>query len=84
MGFFFSLFSCFVLFIVLCIVLLSFLMDSVWHCDHLVGEEGAGSFDLLWFIVNVLSVNVCLLILLLSLVGYPVSILYKSIAGLIY
>ena len=46
-------FQCFVLFI----ILLSFLMDSVWHCDHLVGEVGPGSFDFLRFVVNVLSVN---------------------------
>ena len=31
-------FSCFILFVVLMLCL----VDSVWHCNHLVGEEGAG------------------------------------------
>ena len=49
--------------------------------DYLVGEEGAGCFDFRWFVACVLYVLVCLLFLLVSLVDYPVSILYKSIAG---
>ena len=33
-------------------------------------EEGAGCFALLWFVACELSVMVCLLFLLMSLVGY--------------
>ena len=68
---------------VLFIVVLLCLVDPVQHCDHSVWEKGSGllCFSLL-FVGYVLSVMVCLLFLLVSLVGYsPVSILYKSIAG---
>ena len=45
------------------------LVDSVWHCDHITGEEEAGCFAFLWFVACVLSVLVCLLLFLMSLVG---------------
>ena len=54
-------FSCFVLFVVLCLV------DPVWHWDHHVGEEGAGCFVFLWIVPCLLSVMLWLL--LVSLAG---------------
>ena len=47
-------FSCFVQFVVflLCFV------DPVYHCDHLVAEQGAGCFSS-WSVAVVLSVMVC-------------------------
>ena len=46
------------------------LADPVCHSDHLDGEKRAGYFAFLWFTVCVLSVLVCLLFFLVSLVGY--------------
>ena len=31
------------------IPILVYLVNTVWHCDHLVGEEGAGPFALMVF-----------------------------------
>ena len=50
--------------------LLSFCLSGpVCHCDHLVGEEGTGCFVFLWLVACVLSVMVCFLFLLVSLVS---------------
>ena len=57
--------SCFVLFI----VLLLYLVDPVYHCGHLDGEEGDICFACFRFAVLVQSVMECLLFLLVSLVG---------------
>ena len=38
--------------------------------EYIVGEERTGYFAFLWFVVSVMSVLVCFLLLLVSLVGY--------------
>ena len=48
------------------VALLMGLMYYVELSDHLVGEEVAGCFALVWFVDSVLSVLVCLLFLLVS------------------
>ena len=45
-------------------------MDPFWHCDHLAWEEGACCFTFPWFVAYMLSVMLCLLFLVVSLVGY--------------
>ena len=49
-------------------------VDLVWHYDHLegwgLGDGVAAYFAFLWFVECVLSVMVCVLFLLVSLVGY--------------
>ena len=45
-------------------------MGPVWHCDHLVGESGAGCFVFREYVIRVLSIIVRVLFLLLSLVDY--------------
>ena len=52
--------SCFVLFVFLLLC----------HCDQLVKEEGASCIAFLWFMTCVPFVMGCLLVLLVSLVGY--------------
>ena len=49
-------------------------MDPVRHCNHFVGEEGSDYFAFRWFVACLLSVMVCLLVLLVSLVGYDLKI----------
>ena len=46
---FFFFFSCFVLFVVLMLCL----VGPVWHCDKLIGKEGAGCFRFLLFVMYV-------------------------------
>ena len=54
--------SCLVLFV----VLLLFLMGHLWNCNHPFGQQGTGYFAF----ICLLSVMVCLLFLLMSLVDY--------------
>ena len=51
------------------------LMNLTQHCDRLVGETGDGCFVFFWSVACVLSVMVCLLFLLVSLVGYDLWVL---------
>ena len=52
------------------IALLFCLVGNVWHCDYLVGKEGDDCFASRRFVMCVLSVCLCLLFFLASLVGY--------------
>ena len=54
-------------------------MGPVWHCDYLAGEEESGCFTVLWFVTRVLSIVVCFLFLLVSLVGYILYILCRGL-----
>ena len=57
-------------------VVLLCLSGPDWHCDHLIGEEGAGSFAFHWFVMSTVHCN--LLFLLVSLVGYGLWFLTLS------
>ena len=46
-------------------------VDPVWHCDHHVGEEGDDYFFFCFLVCTMcVSIEVCLLFLLVSLVGF--------------
>ena len=62
------------LFFTFCPLQCLLLVTPVKHCDHLVGGEGAGCFASLWFVACVISIMVCLLFFLVSLVGYSVVV----------
>ena len=42
------------------VVLLFYLLDPVWNCEHLVGEEGAHCFAFHLFVAIVLTWHVAL------------------------
>ena len=54
------------------------LVDRVYHCDQLVGEDGAGYLAFLLFVACVLSAMVCLLFLLVSLLVYRIYPRYSD------
>ena len=50
--------------------LLSYCLSGpIFHCNHLVGEEGPGCYVFLWLVACVLSVMICFFFLLVSLMG---------------
>ena len=60
-----GLFACLVLFIVLLLPM----MKAGWLCGHLVGEDGTGCFDFLWFVVYTFAARRGLLVLSFDVIG---------------